>query len=67
MFRYRLRTLLLVLALGPPVLGGLYIGGLPLLAVLLSGLIVCLSVLFLAMTMAALGTTDLPPSHGPQH
>ena len=62
--RYRLRTLLIVLAAGPPVIAGLWLGGLPLLVVLMGGLIVCLGVLFLAMAMAAAGTIDLPDNQG---
>ena len=58
--QYPLRTLLIVLAVGPPVMAGLYMGGRPLLVVLLGGLIVCLGVLFLAMAMAWAGTTNPP-------
>lgn len=57
--QYHLRTLLIVLAVGPPVLAELWIGGPPLLVILLGGLIVCLGVLFLAMALAWAGTTDL--------
>ena len=57
--RYRLRTLLILMALGPPVLAGVWTGGLPLLVVLWGGLIACLGVLFVAMVLASIGTADV--------
>jgi hypothetical protein len=55
----------MALLVGPPVLAGLWAGGGLLVAVLLLGLAMCLSVLLFSMAMASAMTIDSPDRQVP--